>query len=407
VNARATVSSAASLVTFALGLAATSGCGKKEPEPAPAPAARAEPETTQSPAPPQVDEAAHRVVFGDRTSHGYLLLLDTPVRPEPPTRDDLVRWVEQAFPEHRDSDEVRLLIELIHTEPAAGARPEALAPDDPGRLTAAVDPKQDLLGLHVELLEVDDDLIPAVAREDDVLLRGLSPQERVSLEGRKWALLLRADYRNMNAVRGLRLLQTLVRIVADHENALVHDPDTLETVGPALFSERRLQGNLGNVADQITVVPFPDPRHAGRARLTTRGMRRFGSVDLELDGLAPDPQVLQRGSDLLLGLAFVMIKAGEFDRSGFAIELEDTVAVHWRDVARAYSGRDGEPPRCADCPEEVLVHLVEREREPQDPREHVVVRVVAPRRTSDAPGHDHVAWVHDAIERMFGSAALE
>ena len=40
----------------------------------------------------------------------------------------------------------------------------------------------------------------------------------------------------------------------------------------------------------------------------TRGMRRFGSVDLELDGLPADPIVLQRATHLLYALAFVMVK---------------------------------------------------------------------------------------------------
>ena len=41
--------------------------------------------------------------------------------------------------------------------------------------------------------------------------------------------------------------------------ALVHDPDTLETMGPAAFAARRLQTSLGNIADQVVVVPFADP----------------------------------------------------------------------------------------------------------------------------------------------------
>lgn len=388
-------------------------CNKPGPEsePKPDPALKAEPaapatEPTSKPT-SKPDEEAHRVVFGDRTSQGYLLLLEGPIRPELPSREELVRLVERSFPGHQSDDEVRLLIELIQTEPHSTVAEAPLAPDDPGRLEPAIDPKQDLLGLHVELVEVDDDLVPPVAREDDILLRGLTPAERVSLENRKWAILIRADYRNMHAARGLRLLQTLVRIVAEREHALIHDPDTLETVGPARFAERRLQGSLGNIADQITVVPFPDLRHEGRARLTTRGMRRFGSVDLELDGLDPDPWVLQRATDLLLGLALVMIKEGEFDVSGFAIELDDSVTIHWRDAARAYAGREGTLPRCADCPEQVLVHLVEREREPQDPRGHVVARVVAPRQTSDAPAYDHPAWVQNSITRMFGTPAGE
>lgn len=381
-------------------------CGKPEPTPEegkPADAPKAEQ--------PELSEeeqakiaAAHRVVFADRTSHGYLLLTEGPIKPKLPSRDELAGLVKSTFPDHEANEEVRLLLELIEMEPTEGA-PVPTEADDPGSLTPRSDPKSDLIGLHIDVLKLEEDLVPKLAFEDDILVRELEPAERLSLESRGWAILLRADYRNQHAVRGLRLLQTLVRILARDREALIYDPDTLETRGPAAFERRRLQGSLGNVADQIAVVPFPDKRHDGKLRLSTRGMRRFGSVDLELDGLEKDEWALQRGTDLILGLAMVMVREGEFDPSGFAIELDDTVPVRWRDASLAYAGRPGQLPRCDDCDEQILVHLVEREPEPQDPREHVVARIVAPRSKSDAPDYDHLAWVQGAIRRLFGDPA--
>ena len=386
-----------------LGLA---GCGESKPTPE-----EAKPTASAQAKQPELSEeeqakvaAAHRVVFADRTSHGYLLLTEGPIKPKLPTRDELAALVERTFPDHEDNEEVRRLLELIALEPTEGA-PVPTEADDPGALTPASDPKEDLLGLHIDVLKIEEDLIPKLAFEDDILLRELEPAERMSLENRGWAILLRADYRNQHAVRGLRLLQTLVRILARERAALVYDPDTLETRGPAAFERRRLQGSLGNVADQIAVVPFPDKRHDGKLRLSTRGMRRFGSVDLELDGLEKDEWALQRGTDLILGLAMVMVREGEFDPSGFAVELDDTVPVRWHDASLAYAGRQGQLPRCDDCDEQILVHLVEREPEPQDPREHVVARIVAPRTKSDAPDYDHLAWVQGAIRRLFGDPA--
>src|SRR5699024_1870680 len=118
-----------------------------------------------------------------------------------------------------------------------------------------------------------------------ILTRGLTEEQRKSALGRSWALLLRADYRNQHAVRGLRLHQTLVRVVAERYGALIHDPDTRETMNVEPFTERRLRAAAGNVADQIAIVPFIDRNDDKLLRLATRGMRRFGSVDVELDGL--------------------------------------------------------------------------------------------------------------------------
>src|SRR5690606_30101574 len=128
---------------------------------------------------------------------------------------------------------------------------------------------------------------------DPELARALTPEERAGLPQRTRVVLVRARYRNQHAGRGLRLLQGLVRALASEMGALVHDPDTMETMGPEVFAARRLQRSLGNLADQVAVVPFVDPGQPDRVRLTTRGMRRFGSVDLELDGLRRDLASLQ------------------------------------------------------------------------------------------------------------------
>jgi hypothetical protein len=305
----------------------------------------------------------HVVVFADRTSQGYLLLVDD-AHKQTPTREDLPPGPEDGSPR----------------------------------------PTRDLLGLHVEVLPLSGGLVPAAVLEDPVLTRELSPEERGSLGKRKHALLLRADYRNQYAVRGLRLLQTVVRIAALDRKALVHDPDTGETMGVEAFTRRRLLSSLGNVADQIAVVPFPDPRHGeGFVRLSTRGMRRFGSVDVELDGLPRDPELLQRATDLLYGLAYQLVRLGEFDRSGYAVELAEVVEIEHADIVQAYGTRGGQvPPACSNCPGGTEMHLVERPAEPHDPGDHVVARVVAPREQSDAADYDHPKWVREAVASIFG-----
>src|SRR5690606_11796239 len=115
------------------------------------------------------------------------------------------------------------------------------------------------IGLHIEVVHLgvgDAATIPSSALEDPILTRGLTDAQRKSLLGRSWALLLRADYRNRHAVRGLRLHQTLIRVAAERYDALIHDPDTLETMSVETFTERRLRAAAGNIADQIAIVPF-------------------------------------------------------------------------------------------------------------------------------------------------------
>ena len=323
--------------------------------------------------------------------------------------------VERTFPGHVDDEEVQLLISLIHTEPhRTDFLPEGTSVEgtDPGGGTdEAVSARErarrsDLLGLHIEVLGIgagEGSLIPEVAFDDPVLLRELDPEERLSLRSRRWALLLRADYRNQHAVRGLRLLQTLVRIVAKERKALIFDPDTLETLDEEAFTRRRLQTTFGNVADQVAIVPFPDTRNGqGRVRLSSRGMRRFGAVDIELDGLPADPNELQRATDFMYALALHMIRTGEVDASGLAVELDPTVTVSFADAEQAYAASDHPLRRCSSCPAQAPVHLVERPRQPQDPSGHVVARIVAPRELSDAPGYDHPAWVEKALDEVFG-----
>lgn len=334
-------------------------------------------------------ELAHHVVSADRITYSYLLLLSGPDAAKAPTRAELDRMVQAAFPNNLEDAEVSLLRGLL-TDPA----------DDTGRRAS------DLLGLEVEVYPREPTsgprLIEAKVLADPDLTRDLTPDERASLPTRTSLLVLRAQYRNQHAVRGLRLLQTLVRVVASRRGALIHDPDTLETVGPAVFTTRRLQTSLGNVADQIPVIPFPDPQHPGMFRLATRGMRRFGSVDIELAGLKGDLAVLQRATFFIHGLVRVLIDLGEFDAAGFAVELPEILTVHHSDCASAYAGRPGSLPRCADCPEFAEVHLVERAAEPHDAVGHVVARIVAPRSVSDQPAHDHTAWAQEAIARLFG-----
>jgi hypothetical protein len=406
----------------------------KPTEPEPGPPIETTTETGDELDTPLTGEAAHMIPFADRTSMGYLLLLPPGTKePAPPTRQYLQTLVEQAFPDRRSDGELDLLLTLIATEPHTtdvGFDPNLALPTADAELptgtsgTAVVSPTDkaevdelaakrerqrtfDLIGLHIEVIHVgvgDAATIPSSALQDEVLARGLTAEQRKTALGRSWALLLRADYRNQNAVRGLRLHQTLVRIAAEHYDALIHDPDTLETMNAESFSERRLRATAGNVVDQIAIVPFRDPRDDESLRLSTRGMRRFGAVDLELDGLARDPVVLQQASDLLAGLALALVKEGEVE-TAFAVTVPEQLEVDAELIRQTYSARGYEPPLCTGCPGTVAVHLVERPPEEHDPEDHVVARVVAPREQSDAPDYDHAQWVGASLTRLFGTAA--
>lgn len=347
------------------------------------------------------EESAHHVVFADRTSQAYLLLL-TSVPPVPPTREVLAEQVTKALAGAEDEPEAKLLLDLVATEPRPPQSDPSLGVGEREAIRHA-----DLLGLHIDLLPVapagEEPLIPLEALRDPISTRALTDAERASLPSRRHALVLRAHYRNRFGIRGLRLLQTLVRIVATHYGALVHDPDTGETMGVGAFTDRRLQSTVGNVADQVVVVPFPDTRHGeGYVRLTTRGMRRFGSVDLELDGLPRNVEALEAATNLLYGLAFTMARAGEYDQEGYAVEVDDVIELSYREMSQAHAGRAERVPHCDGCPERVRLHLVERPAEPHDPIEHVVARVVAPRAQSDAADYDHPAWVRKALADLLG-----
>jgi hypothetical protein len=402
-----------------------------EAEPGTEPKVDPGPEVEPEPEDPRSGEAAHVIPFADRTSMGYLLLLpaSTKLR-EAPSREQLQALVRQAFPERRRDGELDLLLTLIATEPhttelggvgeiepptldedadaAPGPAEDAALPTDPAQLEELAAKRErerifDLIGLHIEIVPLgigDTALIPSWAFEDPVLTAGVSEAERKTLLGRSRALLLRADYRNQHAVRGLRLHQTLVRVVAEHFGALIHDPDTLETMNLETFTERRLRAAAGNVADQIAIVPFGDRRDDKYLRLSTRGMRRFGSVDVELDGLPRDLPTLQRASDLLAGLALALAKEAEVDPSGFAVEVPETIVIDGELIRQSYSARDYVPALCEGCPG-VEIHLVERPPEDHDPEDHVVARVVAVREKSDAPDYDHPQWVLDVLAQLF------
>ncbi|MEM6989284.1 MAG: hypothetical protein AAF721_02265 [Myxococcota bacterium] len=345
-------------------------------------------------------EARHHVVFADRTSQAYLLLVDGP-KPELPTREALEALVRERMPTAKYEAELALLAKLIQAVPPPPGF-EGLPEDEKARLM-----REDLLGLHIDVLaneaDADDALIPAAVLTDRILARDLDPEQRASAPGRGFAVLLRAEYRNQFAVRGLRLLQTLVRVYATETKALIHDPDTSETMSVAAFSKRRLQASIGNIADQLAVVPFPEPD--GSVRMTTRGMRRFGSVDLELDGLPRDPRTLDRATHLLVGLAFKMVRLGEYDPRGYAVEVDDVITLARGDITQAFAGRPGKLPPCEDCGTSVRVHLVERESKPTDPHDHVVARVVAPRATSDAEDYVHSAWSQRTLDQLLGEVA--
>lgn len=386
-----------------LALAACKAEDRSSPEPTPAAPAPASAEAEAPPA-PTGDEATaperddHVVVFSDRATAAYLLLLREPDA-KLPTRAELVALVKRKL---QDGPEITKLVELVEREPVAPQGGSLGGPTDEAQANVR---RMDLLGLHIELLSLRGDKppIPPESLAAEPLVRLLTPAERKSLPDRTHALLLRAQYRNRDAVRGLRLLQTLVRLVAAERGALVHDAETQETMGVDAFSERRLRSGLGNVADQIVVVPFADTRHGkGLVRLTTRGMRRFASVDLELDGLPEDLATLQRGTHLLQGLAYRMVRMGEYDPQGYASQVDEEIEIELDDVRQAYSSRGVQIPACEACPREVAVHLVERASEPHDPVDHVVARVVAPPDRSGAAGYDQTEWAPWAIELLLG-----
>jgi hypothetical protein len=331
------------------------------------------------------------IVFADRTSQGYLLLVPAATKAAP-TRDELKALVERGLASETDQPELALLLQLIAAEPS----------DDPHAAIRGL--PRDLIALHVELIDAQHraEVIPDDALTDPVLIRELSEPERAKLGTHRQAILLRADYRNEHGVRGLRLLQTLVRLLAKDQAALIHDPDTRETMGVEAFTRRRLQGGLGNLAEQVAVVPFPDRLHGDPwLRLTTRGMRRFGSPDLELDGLPRDPALLQQATFMLHGLALQMAQAAEIDPSGLPVELDADLDVRHADIVRAY-GNAGTVPRCSDCVGEISLRLAPRAAESNDPQGHVVARVIAPRDEGTRPSDDHPAWVRDMLARLLG-----
>jgi hypothetical protein len=369
--------------------------------PDPAPAAR---DLGGGKAPATGDDDAHDVVFSDRASAAYLLLVRES-EAAAPTRPELVALARTQL---GDGPEIVRLVELIEQPPI---RPVVGATDVGATALGPTASEQervrrlDLLGLAIEVhpLRSDESVIPAEHLTHPVLTRLLTPEERQGLGERTHAIMLRADYRNRDAVRGLRLLQTVVRLLAEQRHALIYDADTNETVGPEVFTQRRLRAGVGNIAEQIVIVPFPDPRHGPEyARLTTRGMRRFGCPELELDGLAVDPQVLDRATDLLAGLAYRVIRDSEYDPSGYAVEANDVIEVGIDEVKQAYAGTSVRTRTCADCMERTRVHLVERASEPHDPAEQLVVRVVAPRETSDARDYDQSKWAITALQELFG-----
>lgn len=387
------------LVTLPILLAAACTKQPAQDESQPAGKAATQAESASPPDEPGSTEPIndpHLIVFADRTSQAYLLLLPSGDH-ETPSREALQTLVKATLATAADEPELALLLELIATEPTVDLN--AGPGDGTPRAT------RDLLGTNIDLLPVGGSkgAIGDAPLEDPILTRLLTDEERASLGGRSQALLLRAEYRNQYAVRGLRLLQTLTRVVARDRDALIHDPDTGETMGVDAFTERRLKSSLSNTAEQIAVVPFPDRLHPDSIRLTTRGMRRFGSPDLELDGLPRDPRVLQRATDFLNGLARQMVQLGEFDSTGYAVELAETVNVDVDDVIAAYGTKGGHVVDCAEgCAGEAEVHLVERTAEEHDPPDHLVVRVIAPRELSDSVDYNHTKWVRDILADMFG-----
>ena len=154
-----------------LGLVLALGCESKTsappaPTPTDQPAAEA-PAEAEDAAPTQEvaksdqepAERTHTVVFGDRTSQGYLLLIDPTKLSAAPTRDALDGLVRREFGKAAEAGELALLRQLIATEPHdTQLDPAELNFDDPEALAKAVENSDsaregDLLGLHIKLFD--------------------------------------------------------------------------------------------------------------------------------------------------------------------------------------------------------------------------------------------------------------
>ena len=380
-------------------------------------------------------ELAHKVIYADRTSHGYLLLLKRDPSPEAITRPALKKLVEDRLRHKLSPGDLDSLLQLITIEPhttdlaheklkaiedattlesatsGLDALPQNTDPIDElaKKLVSRQTPDQvrpHLLGLHIDRLTLgnaDDALIHQEILRDPILTRDLSPSNRDSLDARQWIVLLRADYRIADHFLGLRLLQELVSLVATEHQAIIHDPDTLETMEISAFSQKKLAANRLNIADQVAVIPFPDlSGDQDSIRLTTRGMRRFGSVDLELSGLPKNSIMLQRATDFIYGVAKVLSQEADIDPTGLALEVQSILEVAPSDIQEAY-GPTRQQPSCPNCKQTVQVHLVERKPVDTDAIEYTVARIVAPRKTSDQSNYDHLAWIETTFFGLFGS----
>ncbi|TPV95315.1 MAG: hypothetical protein B7733_10710 [Myxococcales bacterium FL481] len=318
-----------------------------------------------------------------------------------PSRAELRRTVDRAFRGRRNEPEVGALHQFIARDPA-GYAAGRLTGTEAQRRAILARPGSDLLGISIRLVPRAS-VLDVAALDDPVLTRGLGRGTVERMAAIDHAVVIRGEYRPQGFVRGLRLLQTLVAAYARQVDGVILDPDTGELWAVDSFTSRQLRARDRNVADQIAVVPFPDLDDASRVRLCTRGMRRFGAPDLELDALPVEPRRLAQATDLLRGLALVVAGLAELDAAGYASSAPDEVALTRRDIAESLAASGTMSP-CATCQETVAVHLVERSRHPTDPVDHPVVRVVAPLSQSRAPAYDHPAWVQRAIERLFGPA---
>lgn len=358
-------------------------------------------------------EQSHEVVFADRVRYAYAVLVPANTKPNPnagldaepnaPTPAELRAIVERAFAGRLDEPDVASLLVLIDRDPESNEAGRLMG-DEAQRRAVMARPDADLLGL-VTAVVPRADIVDDVTLADPTLSRGASPSDRELAGAATHAVLLRAEYRPRQFVRGLRLLQSLVLAYAREVGGVVFDVDTYELWSVDAFATRRLRVREQNVADQIAVVPFPDPAHGeGHVRLCTRGMRRFGAPELELDGLVLDRVLLTRGTDLLRGLALTVARLAELDEAGYATQAPEVIRVTREDVATALGHAHAELPACVTCSDGLDVRLVERAAVETDPPNHVVARVVAPRSDDKSATTQHVTWVRAAIERLLGGA---
>src|SRR5690606_26444845 len=124
-------------------------------------------------------DSPHRVVFADRTSQGYLLLVSE-ARTRSFTREDVKALVERELDDPSEEAEAQRLLELVATEPLV---------EDPKLIGQHAQPlgspraTTELLGLHLELFPLrrnGKELVGEQHLTDPILTRALPRRARIA-----------------------------------------------------------------------------------------------------------------------------------------------------------------------------------------------------------------------------------